>query len=123
MIPTPASPVAVIAKLHPTHSFHALLANVNVGAVVSFEYTSVSTKLVLQLFNASHDIAFNVVVAPNVWLLHTVDHDVGVLPFIVYLTCVHHAHTAQLIVLVVLPLNRYPTGVHVGAAVAYSVST
>jgi hypothetical protein len=44
-----------------------------------------------------------------------------VLVSVVYLTTVHHAPTAQLIVLV-LPLNQYPTGVHVGAAVGAVVS-
>ena len=111
---------AVIPKLHATHSFHAPLLNVNVGAVLSPVYCSVSTKLVLQLFIASHEIALNVVVAPNDWLLHIVDHDVGTLPFVVYLTCVHHAHGTQLIVLV-LPLNRYHAGVHVGAHVGTTV--
>ena len=74
-----------ITKLHATHSFPFAFENVYVGAVASFVYTSVSTKLVLQLFNASHDIAFNVVVALNDWLLHAVDAHVGVLPFVVYL--------------------------------------
>ena len=63
----------------------------------------------------------SVVVALNDWLLHVVELAVGVLPFVVYLTTVPHAHALQLIVLV-LPLNQYPPGVHVGAAVGYSVS-
>ena len=75
----------------------------------------------LQLFNASHDIAFNVVVALYVVLLHIVEPAVGVLVSVVYLTTVHHAHATQLIVLV-LPLNQYPTGVHVGAPVGAVVS-
>ncbi len=89
--------------------------------MLSFVYVSVSTKLVLQLFNASHDIAFNIVVALYDVLLHTVELAVGVIPFVVYLICVHPAHTVQLIVFV-LPLNQYPTGVHVGAAVGAVVS-
>ena len=65
VIPTHVSLAAVISKLHATHSFPAALLNVNVGAVLSKLYCSVSTKVVLQLFNASHEIAFNVVVALN----------------------------------------------------------
>jgi len=52
-----------IVKLHALHSFPFEFENVYVGAVISFVYVCVSTKLVLQLFNESHDIAFNVVVA------------------------------------------------------------
>lgn len=83
-------------------------------------YISDSTKLVLQLFNASHDIAFNVVVALYDVLLHTVELAVGVVPFVVYLICVHPAHTVQLTATV--QLNHTPV-VHTGAVVGAVVST
>ena len=43
------------------------------------------------------------------------------LQFVVYLTTVHHTQSLQLIVLV-LQLNQYHTGVHVGAVVGAVVS-
>ena len=120
--PVPAPSLAeLIVKLHALHSLPFALANVKVGAVASFVYTSVSIKLVLQLLSASQEIALSVVVALNDWLLHVVELAVGSTPFVVYLTTVPHAHALQLIVLV-LQLNQYPLGVHVGAAVGYSVS-
>jgi hypothetical protein len=110
----------VILKLPAVHSGHDAAMKLKVGAILSPVYCSVSTKLVLQLFSASQEIAFKIVVILKVWLLRTVEPDVGVVPFVVYLTCVHPAHGLQLIV-DVLPLNRYHAGVHVGAHVGSMV--
>ena len=63
-VPAPSLAPAIV-RLPATHSAHELFVNVNVGPVLSNVYTSVSTRLVLQLFNASQDIAFKVVVALN----------------------------------------------------------
>ena len=103
------------------HSYPVVSAKVKIGGVLSNVYISVSINVVLQLLSASHDIALRVVVALNDWLLHVVEPAVGVLPFVVYLTTVPHAHGVQLIV-DVLPLNRYPAGVQVGAQVGGHVS-
>ena len=81
------------------------------GHVVSFEYVYVFTLLAFPA--SSHAITFNVVVALNDWLLHTLLLQFGVLPSVVYLTVQSLLVVLQL-TLVVFPLKHALFGVHVG---------